>query len=82
MTKLLQEAFTMVSTKFNQEEQDRFAHLIMENINKLYEILDEAEERSFDSIASTTIDSEKIQNLLKRVTEKHKNRQSPNVSLS
>ena len=81
MTKLLQEAFTMVSMKFSQQEQDRFAHLIMENINKLREFLEEeSEERCFDSIVVKTVKSEKIQHMLGRVAEKYKNLKSLNVN--
>ena len=63
MTKSLQEAFTVVSMNFSRKEQERFAHLIMENIGRLREFLEkELEERSFDRIAVETIKSPKIQN--------------------
>ncbi len=81
MTKLLQDAFTMVSAKFSKEEQDRFAHLIINNINSLYEFLEnESEERSFDSIAVETVKSEKIQNMLGKVTDKYRNRNTSDLS--
>jgi len=75
MSKLLQEAFTMVSMRYSQHEQDRFAQLIMDNISKLREFLEgESEEQSFDNIAVRTVKSEKIRNLFGKVAEKYKKR--------
>ncbi|HLC15152.1 MAG TPA: hypothetical protein VJL89_02860, partial [Thermodesulfovibrionia bacterium] len=68
--------------KFSQQEQDRFAHLIMENINKLREFLEEeSEERYFENIAVKTLKSEKIQNMFGQVAAKYKNQKSHNVNL-
>ncbi|MBF0099475.1 MAG: hypothetical protein HQK77_01060 [Desulfobacterales bacterium] len=81
MTKLLQEAFNMVSYKFSQQEQDRLAHLIIENISKLRDFLeDESEERHFENIVVNTIKSPNIQNILGSVAEKYKNRKIINAT--
>lgn len=72
MTKLLQEAFTLVSTQLNQQDQDKLAHLMIENIGKLQNLLeDEAEEKRFDASALEAIGSETVQNLLSKVAEKY-----------
>jgi flagellar motor switch protein FliG len=72
MTKLLQKAFTIISMRLNQEDQDRLACLIIENIGKLHQLLeDEIEEKSFDLSAVKALESETVQNLLKKVAEKH-----------
>ena len=72
MTKLLQKAFTIVSTRLNQQDQDRLAYLIIENVGKLPQLLeDEIEEQSFDLSAIKALESETVQNLLKKVAEKH-----------
>ena len=72
MTKLLQKAFTIISTRLNQEDQDRLACLIIENVAKLHQLLeDEIEEQSFDLSAVKALESETVQNLLKKVAEKH-----------
>ena len=72
MTKLLRKAFTMVSTRLNQQDQDRLAYLIIENVGKLPQLLeDEIEEQSFDLSAIKALESETVQNLLKKVAEKH-----------
>ena len=72
MTKLLQKAFTMISTRLNQKDQDRLAYLIIENVWKLHQLLeDEIEEQSFDLSAVKALESETVQNLLKKVAEKH-----------
>ena len=72
MTKLLQKAFTIISMRLNQEDQDRLACLIIENVAKLHQLLeDEIEEQSFDLSAVKALESETVQNLLKKVAEKH-----------
>ncbi|MEA3416344.1 MAG: hypothetical protein U9R02_09355 [Thermodesulfobacteriota bacterium] len=72
MTKLLQKAFTIISTRLNQKDQDRLACLIIENVAKLHQLLeDEIEEQSFDLSAVKALESETVQNLLKKVAEKH-----------
>lgn len=81
MTELLQQAFTIVSMNFSPKEQERFAHLIIENISRLREFLEEeSEERNFDRIAVKTVKAPKIQNMLGRVAEKYRNRKSPDKS--
>ena len=47
MTKLLREAFTIASEKYNsQQDQERLAYLMIENMDRLYELLkEESEER-------------------------------------
>lgn len=72
MTKLLQKAFTIVSTRLNRHDQDRLAYLIIENVGKLRQVLeDEIEEQSFDLSAVKALESETVQNLLKKVAEKY-----------
>jgi len=72
MTKLLRKAFTIVSTRLNQQDQDRLAYLIIGNVGKLHQLLeDEIEEQSFDLSAVKALESETVQNLLKKVAEKH-----------
>lgn len=74
MTKLLEEAFTTISTKLSQQDQDRLAQLMIENIDKLPELLEEEmEEGSFDISAVKAIESGKVQNLLKKVANKSQN---------
>jgi hypothetical protein len=75
MTKSLQEAFSVLSMNFSPEEQDRFAHLLMENYNRLRDFLeDESEERRFNQIANETLHSSTIQSKFCAVAEKYKNR--------
>lgn len=74
MTKLLEEAFTTISTKLSQQDQDRLAQLMIENIDKLPELLEEEmEEGSFDISAVKAIESGKVQNLLKKAANKSQN---------
>ena len=74
MTKLLEEAFTTISTKLSQQDQDRLAQLMIENIDKLPELLEEEmEEGSFDISVVKAIESGKVQNLLKKVANKSQN---------
>ena len=73
MTELLEKAFTTISTKFSQQDQDRLAQLMIENIGNLPELLEEEmEERSFDISAVKAIESDKVQSLLKKVANKCK----------
>jgi len=81
MTKLLQEAFTLVSMNFSRKEQERFAHLIIENISRLREFLEEeSEERSFNRIAVATVKSPKIQNMLGKAANKYKNQKISDIN--
>ncbi len=71
MTKLLKEAFTMVSERYNSQ-QDRLAYLMIENMDRLYELLEEeADERNFDACVIEAVNSKKIRNLFGRVAEKY-----------
>ncbi len=73
MTKLLREAFTMASEKYSQQTQDRLAYLMIENMDRLYEILEEElDERNFDACVIEAVESEKIQNLFGKVAEKYR----------
>ena len=72
MTRLLYEALTTVSEKMSQQEQDRLAHLLVENMESLRDFLeDEADERRFKAAATEALQSQKVQHLLKKVAEKH-----------
>lgn len=72
MTKLLEEAFTTISKKLNLQDQNRLAHLMIENVGKLHELLgDEIHEQNFDNAAVEVIESGKVQNLLKKVANKY-----------
>ncbi|MDI6792813.1 MAG: hypothetical protein QME81_08115 [bacterium] len=73
MTKLLQKAFTMVSTRLNHQDQDRLAHLMIENGDKLKELLeDRLDEQHFEASVLKAIESETVQQLLKKVAGKHR----------
>ncbi len=71
MTKLLREAFTMASERYNSQ-QDRLACLMIENMDRLYELLEEeADERNFDVCVIEAVSSEKIRKLFGKVAEKY-----------
>ena len=71
MTKLLREAFTMASERYNSQ-QDRLACLMIENMDRLYELLEEeADERNFDACVIEAVSSEKIRKLFGKVAEKY-----------
>ena len=71
MTKLLEQAFATVSTSLSQEGQDRLAQLMIGNLDRLEEILEDAfDEQVFEASALKAIESEKVQNLLIRVAQK------------
>ncbi len=71
MTKLLKEAFTMTSERYNCQ-QDMLAYLMIENMDRLYELLEEeADERNFDACVIEAVSSGKIQNLFGRVVKKY-----------
>lgn len=75
MTKSLQEAFSVLSMNFSPEEQDRFAHLLIENYNRVRDFLEEeSEEKRFNQIATKTLHSPCIQSKFAAVAEKYKNR--------
>ena len=66
-----------MSANFSRKEQERFAHLIIENISGLREFPEEeSEERNFDRIAVETVRSPKIQNMLGKAAEKYRHRKS------
>lgn len=70
MTRLLREAFSMASKRYGSQ-QDRLASLMIENMDRLYELLEEeADERNFDACVVEAASSEKIQKLFGRVAEK------------
>jgi len=73
MNKLLREAFIIASERYNgQEDQDRLAYLMIENMDRLYELLEEAsDERNFDACVIEAVSSEKIQKLFGKVAEKY-----------
>ena len=71
MTKLLREAFTMASERYDSQ-QDTLAYLMIENMDRLYELLEEeADERNFDACVTEAVSSEKIRNLFGKVAEKY-----------
>ena len=75
MTKSLQEAFSVLSMNFSPEEQDRLAHLLIENYNRVRDFLEEeSEEKRFNQIATKTLHSPSIQSKFSAVAEKYKNR--------
>jgi len=73
MTKLLREAFTMASEKYSsQQDQDRLAYLMIENMDRLYELLEEESgEQNFDACVIEAVGSEKIQKLFGKVAKKN-----------
>jgi hypothetical protein len=73
MTKLLREAFDIASKKYkSQQLQDRLAYLMIKNMDRLYEMLEEeADERNFDACAIEAVSSKKIQALFGKVAEKY-----------
>jgi hypothetical protein len=78
MTKLLQEAFTTVSTSLSRDAQDRLAQLMIRNVNRLEAILeDELDEQVFESSAIRAVESDKVQALLKRVAARHDSTNRP-----
>ena len=71
MTRLLREAFTMASERYNCQ-QDMLAYLMIENMDRLYELLEEeADERNFDACVIEAVSSGKIRNLFGSVAEKY-----------
>jgi len=71
MTRLLREAFTMASERYGRQ-QDRLAYLMIENMDRLYELLEEeAEERNFDACVTEAVSSETMRNLFGRVAKKY-----------
>ena len=72
MTELLQHAFDIVSGQLSNQEQDFLAHLMIDDVKRLRDILEEeAEERRFDASVLNVVKSEKIQELLGKVAEKY-----------
>lgn len=71
MTQLLREAFAMASERYNSQ-QDRLAYLMIENMDRLYELLEEeTEERNFDACVIEAVSSEKIRTLFGKVAKKY-----------
>ena len=78
MTKLLEQALTTVSTRLSKERQDRLAHLMIGNLNRLEEVLEDAlEEQAFEASAIRALESKKVRDLLKRAAEKHRDEVAP-----
>jgi len=78
MTRLLQEAFTTVSTSLSRDAQDRLAQLMIRNVSRLEAILeDELDEQVFEASAIRAVESDKVQALLKRVAERHDSTNRP-----
>jgi hypothetical protein len=73
MTKLLIEAFSIASEKYNsQQDQNRLAYLMIENMDRLYELLEEeSDERNFDACVIEAVNSEKIRTLFGKVAKKY-----------
>ncbi len=72
MTKLLNEAFVIVSENFSQQDQDKLAYLMIENIDRLREFLEyESDEEIFDKSVIEAVKSENVQNLFRKVAEKY-----------
>ena len=72
MTKSLRQAFAMVSERYDsQQDQDRLAYLMIENMDRLHELLEEeSDERHFDACVIEAVSSEKMRKLFGRVVEK------------
>ena len=78
MTRLLQQAFTTVSTNLSPDSQDRLAQLMMENVGRLEEALEGAwDEEVFEASAIKAMESDKVRGLLKKVAEKHGSTDGP-----
>ena len=72
MTRLLQQAFTTVSTNLSPDSQDRLAQLMMENVGRLEEALEGAwDEQVFEASAIEAMRSDKVRGLLRKAAEKH-----------
>ena len=82
MTKLLSKAFAVASERYNsQEDQDRLAYLMIENMDRLYELLEEeADERNFDTCVIEAVGSDKIQKLFGKVAKKYSSQSSSRES--
>lgn len=74
MTKLLREAFTMASERYGSR-QDRLAYLMIENMDRLCEILEEeTEEQNFDACVTEAVSSEKMRNIFGKAAKKYSSR--------
>ncbi len=72
MTQLLQEAFTLISSKLTPEDQDTLAHVMIDHLEQLPDFLaEELEEQQFDASARQAIQSESVQHLLQQVAKKY-----------
>ncbi len=70
MTRLLEQAFTTVSTNLTPDRQDRLAQLMMTDVGRLEEALEAAwDEQVFETSALKAMESTKVRALLKRVAE-------------
>ncbi len=71
MTRLLQQAFTTVSTKLSPDGQNRLAQLMLADVGRLEEALEAVwDEQVFEASAIEAMESDRIQDLLNRVAKK------------
>jgi len=72
MTQLLQEAFTLITSRLMPQGQDTLAHLMIDHLEQLPDFLaEELEEQQFEASARQAIQSDNVQHLLKQVAEKY-----------
>ena len=73
MTQLLKKAFNIASQKYNEHEiQNRLAYLMIENMDRLYQLLEEeAEEQNFDACAIQAVNSPNIERLFEKAAKKY-----------
>lgn len=77
MTQLLQEAFTLISSKLTPEDQDTLAHVMIDHLEQLPDFLmEELEEHQFEASARQAIQSESVQHLLQQVAKKYQESQA------
>lgn len=62
----------MASEKYGSQ-QDRLAYLMIENMDRLYELLkEESDERNFEACVTEAVSSDKILKLFGRVAKKYR----------
>ena len=72
MAESLRRAFIIASERYDGQ-QDKLAYLMIENMDRLYELLEEeAEERNFDACVIEAAGSEKIQKIFGKIAQKYK----------
>ena len=71
MTELLRKTFIMASERYGSQ-QDGLAYLMIENMDRLYELLEEeTEERNFDACVIEAVNSEAMCKLFGRAANKY-----------